>query len=70
MAFYGFAWSVPGAMGMYLSGLLLEYSDPRWIWYAASIVGIIAALAFLLMHLQQREGIEADPVPLKVGQRA
>lgn len=63
MAFYGFAWSVPGAIGMYLSGLLLDYSDPYWIWHAAAIVGIVATLAFLVMHVQQRENLEADPVP-------
>jgi MFS family permease len=63
MAFYGFAWMVPGAVGMYLSGLIMDYFDPRRIWYAAALVGIVAAFAFLIMHVQQRQEIEIEPVP-------
>jgi len=62
MAFYGFAWMVPGAIGMYLSGLIMDNFDPRWIWYSAGFVGIVAALAFLGMHVQQRQESELDPI--------
>ena len=54
---------VPNAAGMYLSGLIMDNYDPRWIWHAAAIVGIGAALAFLVMHGQMREETEAKPVP-------
>jgi MFS family permease len=61
MAIYGFAWSIPGAIGMYFAGLILDNYDPNWIWYAAVIVGLMAASAFWLMNLHQRE---PDAAPL------
>ena len=60
MAFYGFSWMIPGAVGMFLAGLIIDFGDPRWVWYAAAIVGIVAAVAFYMLHLHQgqanREG--------------
>jgi MFS family permease len=56
MAFYGFSWSLPNAVGFYLAGLILDNYDPRILWYAAGLVGLIATASFLAMHLQkQRE---------------
>jgi MFS family permease len=63
MAVFDFGWSVPGAIGMYLAGLIMDHFDPHWIWYAAGLVGILAALTFFLMHIQQRQEGEAVPVP-------
>jgi MFS family permease len=63
MAIFDFAWSVPGAIGMYLAGLIMDNLEPRWIWYAAGMVGILAALGFLIMHIQQRQEGESVPVP-------
>jgi MFS family permease len=63
MAVFDFAWSVPGAIGMYLAGLIMDNFDPRWIWYAAGLVGILAAFAFLVLHIQQRQEGESVPVP-------
>jgi MFS family permease len=67
MAFYGFAWSVPGAVGMYLSGLILDYFQPNWIWFASAIIGIIAALAFWFMNFQETRRSTAEvykePIP-------
>jgi MFS family permease len=64
MAFYGFAWMVPGAVAMYLSGLIMDHFDPRWIWYASAIVGIVAAAAYLVMHLQEQEQEEPEIIPV------
>jgi MFS family permease len=64
MAFYGFAWMVPGALAMYLSGLIMDNYDPRWIWYASAIVGIVAALAFMVMHFQEQEEDEPESIPV------
>jgi MFS family permease len=51
MAVFGFSWMIPGALGMFLAGLIIDYGDPRWVWYAAGIVGLIAAAAYYVLHL-------------------
>ncbi len=61
MAFFGFAWSIPGAFGMYFSGLILDNYDPRWIWYASAIVGLIAAIAYWGMNSLEQD---KEPSPL------
>lgn len=53
MAFYGFSWMIPSAVGMFLAGLIMDYGDPRWVWYAAGIVGLIAAGSFYALHLNE-----------------
>ncbi|TFH31497.1 MAG: MFS transporter [Anaerolineales bacterium] len=63
MAFFGFAWMVPGAVGMYLSGLIMDHYDPRWMWHISALVGIIAALFYLAMHFKQQQEIEIKPIP-------
>jgi MFS family permease len=54
MAFFGFSWIIPGMVGPLLAGLIMDNADPRWVWYAAGIVGIVAAAVFALLH--RREG--------------
>ena len=66
MAVYGFSWMIPSAVGMYLSGLIMDNADPRWIWYAAAVVGMLAASMFYGLHLfeQRRQRVQmaaADP---------
>lgn len=68
MAFFGFSWMIPGALGMFLAGLIMDYGDPRWVWYAAGIVGLIAAGAYYGLHLhgdpaETREPGEGTSVP-------
>jgi predicted MFS family arabinose efflux permease len=58
MAVYGFSWMVPGAVGMYLAGLIFDNYDPRLVWYASALVGVIAALAFLGLHLSRTKRLE------------
>jgi MFS family permease len=61
MAVYGFSWMIPSAVGMYLSGLIMDNADPRWIWYAAATVGMLAASMFYGLHLfeQRRQRVQA-----------
>ena len=54
MAVFGFAWMIPAAVGPFLAGLIMDKFDPRWVWYGAGLVGLIAAGAFVL--LQRRVG--------------
>jgi MFS family permease len=48
LAVYGFGWVIPMAVGPLLAGLVMDNIDPRWVWYGAGIVGLVAAGAFAL----------------------
>ena len=63
LAVFGFAWMIPGAVAMYLSGLIMDYGDPRWIWHAAAIVGVLTTGMYYGLHLfeqrRSRVGVPA-----------
>ena len=65
LAVFGFAWMIPGAVGMYLSGLIMDYANPRWIWYAAAIVGIIATGMYYSLHLFDQRQHQVGAVALE-----
>lgn len=46
MAVFGFSWVIPSTVGPLLAGLVMDNADPRWVWYAAGIIGLVAAGAF------------------------
>lgn len=50
MAVFGFSWVIPSAVGPLLAGLVMDNADPRWVWYAAGIIGLIAAGAYYLLE--------------------
>ena len=50
MAVFGFSWVIPTAVGPLLAGLVMDNADPRWVWYAAGILGLMAAGAFYLLE--------------------
>ena len=50
MAVFGISWGLPFAIGPYLAGLVLDNYDPRWLWYIAGIIGLLAASGFLALH--------------------
>jgi MFS family permease len=50
LAVYGFSWVIPMAVGPLLAGLLMDNADPRWLWYAAGLLGFVAAGAFALQE--------------------
>ncbi len=50
LAVYGFSWVIPMAVGPLLAGLLMDNTDPRWLWYAAGLLGLVAAGAFALQE--------------------
>lgn len=54
MAVFGFSWSIPFAVGPLLAGLVLDNADPRWLWYAAGLVGLLATAGFLQLNRQRR----------------
>jgi MFS family permease len=49
-AVFGFTWVIPGIVGPLLAGLVMDNLDPRWVWYAAGLIGLVAALGFVAMH--------------------
>jgi MFS family permease len=68
MAIYGFSWMIPNALGFYLAGLIIDNLDPRWVWYACGIVGLIAVGLFFSMHIHERMAAEkALPARRAVG---
>ncbi|HHH82718.1 MAG TPA: MFS transporter [Chloroflexi bacterium] len=59
MAFFGFSWAIPGVIGTYLAGLIMDYGDPRWVWFAAGILGLIATGMYLVMQAREAAAQEA-----------
>ncbi|MBT3337808.1 MAG: MFS transporter [Anaerolineae bacterium] len=55
MAIFGISWMIPFAVGPYLAGLIMDNTDPRWLWYAAGIVGMVAVMGFLWLHRKMTE---------------
>jgi MFS family permease len=49
MAMFGFSYSIPFAIGPLLAGLIMDSFDPRWVWWASGILGIIGVLGYLLL---------------------
>jgi MFS family permease len=50
MAFYGLSWAIPSMIGPWMAGRVMDTLDPRWVWYAGSILLSLAILAFLQLH--------------------
>ena len=50
MAIFGISWMIPFAVGPYLAGLVMDNLDPRWLWYIAGVIGIVATFGFLWLH--------------------
>jgi MFS family permease len=50
MAVYGFSWVLPSAVGPLLAGLVMDNADPRWVWYACGVIGLLAAAVFYAMQ--------------------
>jgi len=61
MAVFGFSWGIPFAIGPYMAGLVLDNYDPRWLWYIAGVIGMLAVLGFLALH--RRTEPEENEVP-------
>lgn len=50
MAVFGFSWTISSAIGPFLAGLIMDNADPRWVWYAVGLVGLVAAGGFVLLQ--------------------
>jgi MFS family permease len=61
MAIYGFSWIIPFAFGPIMAGFVLDNYDPRWLWYLAGGIGLLAVLGFLA--LQRRTETKENEIP-------
>ena len=52
MAFYGFSWAIPFAIGPLLAGLVIDNYDPNWVWYAGGLFGLISTTMFGVMYVR------------------
>jgi len=58
MAVFGFGWVIPQAVGPLLAGLIMDNADPRWVWYAAGLLGLVGAAAFILLRRRAERATE------------
>ena len=65
MAVFGISWGLPFAIGPYLAGLILDNYDPRWLWYIAGVIGLLAVFGFLALH-RHTETKESETSPVAV----
>ena len=61
MAVFGFSWLIPQATGPLLAGLIMDNADPRWVWYAAVLVGLVAAVAFTRLNRRVEQSVDQAP---------
>lgn len=59
MAMFNFGWVIAAASGPFLAGLVMDNTDPRWIWFLAFAAALAAASAFL--QLEGRLGQPTKP---------
>ena len=50
MAISGFAYGIAYAVGPLFAGLILDNADPRFLWWAAGFIGIMAVTMFVWLH--------------------
>lgn len=72
MAFYGFSWSIPNAIGLALAGIVIKF-NPDLVWYASAGSAAVATVSFWLLHLQVKKR-DADAgeteIPLSASEAA
>ena len=62
MAVFGFSWALPIAVGPLMAGMVMDYGNPDWVWYAAFILASISALIFFWLAGRTRK---LDNAPLQ-----
>ncbi|MDO9546073.1 MAG: MFS transporter [Pelolinea sp.] len=60
MAVHSFSWIIPIAIGPLGAGLIMDNFDPRYVWFAAGFIGIIATLGFLRLHFKAQGRFEGN----------
>lgn len=55
MAVFSISWSIPFAIGPLLAGMVLDSTNPSYLWYLAGMVGFLAVFSFLWLHRRVRD---------------
>lgn len=66
MAFFGFTFILPSALGPLAAGVIMDNFNPDWVWYASGILCAVAVLALIAMQgaVERRtHPLESQPVP-------
>jgi MFS family permease len=58
MAVFGLTWLIPQATAPLLAGLVMDNADPRWVWFGSGLLGLVGAMAFLLLRRRAERSIE------------
>jgi MFS family permease len=61
MAAFGYTWAIPNAVAPLLAGLVMDNYDPRWVWYLAGLLSLVAAGAFTYLYYRTKHKF-AKPV--------
>ncbi len=54
MAAFGFSWAIPNAVAPTLAGLIMDNYDPRWVWYSAGLLSMVAVAGFTFLYLRTK----------------
>ena len=54
MAAFGYTWAIPNAVAPLLAGLVMDNYDPRWVWYLAGLLSLVAAGAFTYLYYRTK----------------
>lgn len=61
MAIAGLSWGMAFAAGPYLAGLILDSADPNWLWLACGLLGLAAALGYIVLDRAHHSPAPAVP---------
>jgi MFS family permease len=61
MAVFQYSWMIPMLVGPLISGLIMDNTDQRVLWYVVAAVGSVAALAFALLQRRVTSRTEEAP---------
>lgn len=50
MAIFGFSWGLPYAFGPLAAGLIMDNTNPRYLWWVAGIVGLLATSMYMWLN--------------------
>ena len=57
MAIFGYAWIIPSAIGPLLAGLIMDNTNPNWVWYGSFILALLSAVGYWGIHAESRTSI-------------
>jgi len=52
MAISNYAWILPIAIGPLGAGVIMDNFDPRYVWYLAGLIGILAVVGNIILHFR------------------